>query len=222
MSGPLADRSPAATAIQGVTRKAKTLHHVDVDAATRQSGLPRSEIVAKLNSWHDNNLIDLQTAGVINIYRILTKLPTNPAERQEIADKLYRELELREQQELQRMAQVMNLITGVKCFSRVLASHFGDQLPDNAQECGHCSWCEAKRPVEVVTPPRRDWDSKSFSQVLETCPDRDDARYLARIAFGISSPRVVQAKLNRSPVFGSMEDHKFMVGDCLSDMQISY
>lgn len=212
ISSPSSDRSPASKAIQAATKKAKTLWHVDVELATQQSGLPRSEIVAKLNSWHDDKVIDLQAGGVINIYRIMNKLPSTAVEKQDITDKLYRELELREQQELQRMQQVIDLITGESCFSKALAWHFGDYLQDEVQECGHCTWCETKKPVEQVTPPRRDWDSKAFFNVLEACPDRDDARFLARVAFGISSPRVTQSKLNRSPVFGSMEDHNFLVG----------
>lgn len=167
--------------------------------------------MSKLNSWHDERLIDLQTGGVINVYRIMKKLPSTSAERQDITDKLYRELELREQQELQRMQQVIDLITGSMCFSKALARHFGDHLQDNAQECGHCTWCATRKPIDTVVPPRRDWDSKAFFNVLEACPERDDARFLARVAFGISSPRVVQSKLNRSPVFASMEDHNFMV-----------
>lgn len=216
LAQPLGDTSPASNAIRKATRKAKTLCHVDVDSAAHQAGLPRSEIVSELNTWHDNGMIDLRTSEVINVYRVLNKLPSKPAERQKIADQLYHDLEVREQQDLQRMTQVMGLITGATCFSRALASHFGDQLPDAAQECGHCTWCETKNPVKQIAPLQRDWDSKAFFKVLDACPDRDDARFLARVAFGISSPRVVKSKLNRSPVFGSMEDHNFMVRTSVS------
>lgn len=166
--------------------------------------------MTKLNEWHDEKIIDLQTAGVIHIYRIMNKLPSKAKEKQDIIDKLYRELELREQQDLQRMKQVTDLITGDECFSKALAQYFGDTLPGGAQTCGRCTWCDTKKPVEKVIPPRRDWDSKAFSAVLKACPERDDPRYLARVAFGITSPRVTQAKLSKSPVFGSMEDHDFM------------
>lgn len=59
-----------------------------------------------------------------------------------IIDKMYEQLKLREQQDLSRMDQVMDLITGKACFSRELAAHFGDSLPSNAHECGHCQSCE--------------------------------------------------------------------------------
>ena len=123
----------------------------------------------------------------------------------------YKDLEVREQQDLARMKSTIDFITGDACFARTLAAHFGDSLPDRRQKCGHCTWCEKKRPVERVTPPKRVWDSKAFFKVLEACGARDDPRYLARIVFGIGSPRVTAEKMNKSPVFGSMEDHDFMV-----------
>ena len=206
----MGDRSQASNAILTAATKAKIYWHIDVDAVARSSGLPRSEIVTKLNTWHDEKAIDLQTAGVIHIYRVLNKLPAKATERKEIIDKLYRELELREQQDLERMNQVTDLVTGEACFSKALAHYFGDSLPEGLQKCGHCTWCETGNPVEKTVPPKRAWDSKAFYAVLEACPERDDPRYLARVAFGISSPRVTQTKLGKSPVFGSMEDHNFM------------
>jgi hypothetical protein len=109
------------------------------------------------------------------------------------------------------MDQVTNLITGRQCFALSLAKHFGDELPENKQACGHCTWCETQRPVELKKPPQVPWDSKAFAQVLLAVPDRDDARFLARVAFGIGSPRVTSSKLSKSPVFGSMEGCSFVV-----------
>lgn len=205
------DRSAAALAIAKGATKAKVKFTADVDKITRSSGLSRGAIVAKLNDWNDSGLIDLETAGVMNVYRVLQKLPSTPAEKQTIIDALYDQLVLREQQELDRMKEVTDLITNKACLSRSLAEHFGDTLPDKTQECGHCIWCESKTAVPMVMPPQREWDSAAFSKVLDACPDRDDPRYLARIAFGISSPRATAAKMSRHAVFGSMEDHDFMV-----------
>lgn len=152
----------------------------------------------------------MKTSGVVNLFRVLKKFPLVPVERQKIVDALYKELEVREQQDLARIKDVMGLVAGEECFAKALAQHFGDGLPEG-KECGQCTWCNCHRPVEKPTPPQRPWDSKAFFRVLEACPDRDDPRYLARIAFGIGSPRVTQAKLQNSAVFGSMDNHDFMV-----------
>ena len=205
------DTSAPATAIRKVAKTAKVKTNVDVDAAARTGIATREQVVAKLNDWHDRKLIDLDAKGVVNIYRILKHLPSTAAEKQRIIDALYKELEVREQQELQRMEQVIGLITGKKCFALELSQHFGDSLPDQKHECGSCTWCKSKTPVQKVMQPEKAWDSKAFFAVLNACPDRDDPRFLARIAFGISSPRITQAKLSHHHVFGSMDGHDFMV-----------
>ncbi len=205
------DTTLAAKAIRAIAKKASSLTHIDVDRAARTNGLSRNEIVAKLNAWHDKAYIDLRTSGVVNIYRVLRDLPSTGEEKARIIDELYAELELREQQDLNRGQEVMDLINGSKCFSRTLAQHFGDGLPGGDTECGHCSWCETHKPVKVITPQPWPFDENVFQSVLRAVPDRDDARYLARVAFGIGSPRVTAAKLSSNAVFGSMEQYDFRV-----------
>ncbi|KAI5364055.1 putative helicase, P-loop containing nucleoside triphosphate hydrolase [Septoria linicola] len=204
------DKTPAANAIHASARTAKTWTDIDVEVAARKSGVPRADVVRKLNNWNDNRLIELEPSGVINVFRVMKGWPPSPAEARRLTDALYKDLELREQQDLGRMKQVMDLITGDTCFARVLTTHFGDTLPDNAQECGHCTWCETKASVPKVSMPKKFWDPAAFDKILDVVEARDDPRYLARIAFGIHSPRVTVDKLGKSPVFGSMEDHDFV------------
>jgi hypothetical protein len=90
-------------------------------------------------------------------------------------------------------------------------------------ECGHCTWCETHTQVVLSkTPPSRP-DPVRIAAVLEACGAGDDPRFLARIAFGISSPRVTVMKLGKHQVFGSMDECDFMVsrypasGHCSSD-----
>ena len=205
------DRSSAAQAIRNTAKRASTLYHLDVDLAARSSGVPRGDIVTKLNNWHDGALIDLRTGGVINLYRVLQALPSTAADRHRIADQLYAELEPREMQDLERMQEVMDLINGSACYSRRLAEHFGDTLPGGAAECGSCTWCQTHNAINVIKPTPKPFDYALFRNVLDAVPERDDARYLARVAFGISSPRATQAKISKDAVFGSMEDFDFTV-----------
>lgn len=206
------DQTPAGRAINASASCGRTNWSVDLDAAAQQGGLGRGDIVSKLNSWNENGMIDLTTSGVLNTFRVQKQWPPSEKDQQLIIDSLYKDLEVRELQALEKMQQVMDLVTDTKCFAASLASHFGDKLPEQTSECGHCTWCQTKVAVEKVTPPKNGWNSAAFFKILEAVPDRDDPRYLARIAFGISSPRVTTAKLSKSPVFGSMEDQDFVVG----------
>lgn len=205
------DNSPAANAVRQLSKKAKTWIHIDVDKASQLCEVSRETIVSKLNDWNERGFIQLETKIVHQIYMVLKPLPSTVNDRRILADQVYKELEVREQQDLVRMDQVTDLVVAKQCFARSLASHFGDDLPDKAEECGHCTWCETHQPVELKKSPPVEWDAKAFAKILKAVPERDDARYLARIAFGISSPRATLAKLGRSPIFGSMEDCSFSV-----------
>lgn len=204
------DKSPAGVAVRNAATLAKTLTHVDIDGAVRKSGIQRADLIAKLHDWNDERLIDLQPSMMVNLFRVQKKWPPTANEVESVVNALYKDLEIREQQTLDRAKSVRDLITREACFAHGLAKHFGDNLPNNALECGHCTWCETHKAVELTKPPVQPWNSKAFSSVLEAVPERDDARFLARVAFGIGSPRVTASKLTRHPVFGSMADHNFM------------
>lgn len=206
------DKSNVAMAIDRHARKAKTLTHIDVDTVARLERVPRNDIVTKLNEWNDDGLIDLKTGGVMNVYRVLQEFPKTFEAQQSMVDELYSVMEARERMELDRMKQMIDLVTDSGCVSRSLAEHYSDGLPSQRKDCGHCSWCEKGAPLKLITREPGDFEYATLNKVLEACPDREDPRLLARIAFGIGSPRVTALKLNSHPVFGSMEDQPFMVG----------
>jgi hypothetical protein len=205
------DLSPEARAILGHSKKAKKWYHFNLNAAMQETGLFRADIVRKLDNWGDRGIIIVKASGIQNKYRILKKLPTEDDELDELTDKLYVDMEAREKDALDRVHQVVDLMTGSKCFALALADHFGMELPDGKTSCGHCTFCLSKKPI--VLPPKltQPVDIAGIQKILDACDIRDDPRFLARIAFGIKSPRVTQLKLDRHAVFGSLADHEFSV-----------
>jgi hypothetical protein len=182
-----------------------------VDIATTMSGISRSEIIRKLNDWNESRVLELKLGGVLNVYKITKALPQTSAEIDALVESLYCSMEKREQEALDRTDAMLRLITSERCFSRSLAQHFGDDLPGGKQECGHCTWCMTHAAVKQESPPQVPFNKSAFLNILDKVPDRDCPRLLARIAFGITSPRVTLLKLLKDPVFGSMNDHRFMV-----------
>lgn len=205
------DKSPAGRAIQVHAKAAKTVSHIDVDSAAARAGIPRTDIVHKLNDLNERQILELKPAGVLNVYKITKQLPKSPGELEKLVDAIYSVVEKREQEALQRTEEMLHLISSNSCFSRSLAQHFGDELPHGKKECGHCTWCQTHKAVVQEIPPPVQFNRSAFKAILEQVSDRDDPRLLARIAFGITSPRVTALKLSKNPVFGSMEDHEFMV-----------
>ncbi|KAF7887060.1 uncharacterized protein EAF02_003707 [Botrytis sinoallii] len=203
------DRSPAAAAIAACGEKKSKFHHIDVDAAARRYSLGRNEVIGKLNAWNAEGILELKASQVVNVYKVTKPLPKTAKEIETIAKTIYSSMETREKQALERSEKILQLITGKACFSKKLAQHFGDELPDGKEECGHCQWCLTHKPVEIQLPPPVPFNTIAFNNVLNMIEERDDPRFLARVAFGISTPRVTAMKLGKSPIFGSMDDHEF-------------
>ena len=122
---------------------------------------------------------------------------------------LYVDLVKKEQDALNRMQEVVKLITDKKCFASALATYFGMDLPGGKPSCGHCTFCMTGKPVVLPPRPPEVVDMVKIKEVLRVCRVRDDPRFLARVAFGIKSPRVTQLKLDKTRVFMSMPDHSF-------------
>ncbi|KAI1633523.1 P-loop containing nucleoside triphosphate hydrolase protein [Biscogniauxia mediterranea] len=209
------DHSLEAKAISQSATKAKKYHNIDVDAAARASGLVRADIIRKLNSLHDLGVIKLKASGVVNRFKVLQRLPSTDAEISSVVDKLHAEMESREKDALDRTQQVAKLFTTSattplgQCFSHSLAKHFGTSLPKAKSACGHCTFCITGRAVKFAFKQTQSSDLAGIRAVLDACDVRDDPRFLARVAFGIRSPRVSRLRLDRSPIFGSLEEHDF-------------
>lgn len=206
------NNTPAGKAINACGKKAPKLYHIDVDTAATRYKINRNAIVSQLNQFNDTRVLELKPSLVLHVYKILKPLPKTPAQVEKLVKEIYATMERREQEALQRTDEMLDLITGSSCFSQGLAKHFGDDLPGGKQECGHCTWCMTHKPIVQQAPPPVPFNWGAFKQILNVVKERHDARLLARIAFGISSPRVTALKLGRDPIFGSMEDHEFMVG----------
>lgn len=203
------DTSQAAGAIRRYGKKAAKWYNIDVDSPS--IGAQRADIIRKLNDLDAGGVIELKPGGVQNVYKITQPLPRTGPALEKYVDQIYEVMAKREQEALERTDQMLKLITDKGCFSQALAQHFGDDLPDGKSECGHCTWCMTKTAVVQQIPPPVKFNSAAFNAVLAQISVRDDPRFLARIAFGITSPRGTIMKLSKHPIFGSMADHSFMV-----------
>ncbi|KAI0428436.1 P-loop containing nucleoside triphosphate hydrolase protein [Xylaria sp. FL1042] len=203
------DKSPEAKAILSYAKKARKWYTVDVSAVTDGTKLPRGNILRKLNEFNNRGLIRLKVSGVVNRYKVLKKLPTTPEQVGGITDKLYTEMEERETDAMKRFQAIVDLLTNNQCFSRGLTKYFGMELPNRKSRCGHCTYCLQGKPVVLPPDPAPATDYAVIRDILSTCNIRDDPRLLARIAFGIKTPRITALKLDKLETFGALQNYHF-------------
>ena len=213
------DASPIAKTLKKTSKTAKKWTHIDVDAAAAKGGFPRTEAVKKLQQWNDSGAIDLQPSGVVNRFRVLKDFPRGEEAKNQLITSIYAQIVAREKSDMQRVLRVIDFVTTRGCLSRELARHFADQDTVPSAGCGHCNFCLSHVAVEFSQGDDDDdtvsrkgrIDEAKVKAVLAATGVRDDARFLARVAFGISSPRVTGEKLSKSAVFGCMDDCDFEV-----------
>lgn len=205
---------PEAKAILDNSEKKTKYTYVDVNAIVRKTGYLRANIIQILDHLDRDNIIKLTAKGVVPKFRVLTEdLPSTADQLDNLARAMYADLEQRERDALARSREVVDLITGSVCFALALARHFGMGLPGGkGEECGHCTFCisggkRVPRPAVGKAP----LDREGIRNVLAECPVRDDPRFLARVAFGIMSPRVRELKMHQSSAWESMQDQDFDV-----------
>ena len=86
-----------------------------------------------------------------------------------------------------------------------LAKYFGDVDVVPGGRCGQCTVCETGKPISFQRGADTKPDPAQIKAILNACPERDDPRLLARMAFGITSPRLTANKWSTMhPLFGSM------------------
>ncbi|ESU09802.1 hypothetical protein FGSG_03419 [Fusarium graminearum PH-1] len=201
--------TPESKAILQHAKKAKKFHSIDLTQVANKEGLRRSDLVNLLNDLNNNGAIVLTVGGVEQKYKVLGKLPKTDTAIDKLTDELYEDLKRREKQALERLTEVVNFVTSPKCFGLSLAQHFGMDLPSNSNKCGHCTFCYQGQRVALPPASPKKVDRSAINQVLAATDVRDDARFLARIAFGIKSPRVGKLKLDKTKAFMCMADQDF-------------
>ena len=190
-------------------KKAKTWLHLDVDRAAEAIGSPRDRIVRALDYLAEQGWIDLKAEGTRNQYRRL-KLPTN---QNSLAAELHGRMLKRQENDLARLRQVLELVEHDGCQVAALCEHFGETLPG---PCGHCSWCldgqsatqlspRSSAPIDEAVLRRAATVRREYPEVL------GNSVALARFLCGVSSPALARKRLSGHPLFGALAHVPFDV-----------
>ena len=148
---------------------------------------------------------------MINRFRVLAPFPQSEDAKAELVDDIYAQIRDREQSDMRRVWQVVDLVTKQGCLCRELARHFADEDSVPREGCGHCNSCLSSADTskkKIVFLPRKEgnkaatppFDEVKVKSVLAATTVRDDARFLARVA---------AEKLGKSEVFGCMAGSDF-------------
>ncbi|KAF8919658.1 ATP-dependent DNA helicase [Mucidula mucida] len=204
------DTSRAAQALRSNWSARGSSYQIDMIATVTSSGIPREELAKKISSWDLSGYIQSKASQVRARYNVLKPLPIDLTESAAIAKKLFEDMVQRENDGVQRLQEVIEFATKPDCLAHSLATYFGDKDAVPNGKCGQCTYCKTGKPVQFDQGANSDADAGRILSILNACPVRDDPRLLARMAFGITSPRLTANKWSTSnPAFGTMVDVEF-------------
>jgi ATP-dependent DNA helicase RecQ len=188
--------------------KAKVWFSLDVEKAAQATSSPRERVIAALDYLHDQGLLEVKVEGVMQRYR-RRKTPPDLAA---LAAALHGRTLAREEREIGRLRQVLDLAGHDGCQVSRLGAHFGEPLD---RPCGHCSWCLNGRKPAVIPPrPPHPIPPEVQQQARALRAEKPDLfrepRTLARFLCGLSSPRLARERLGGHALFGKLADVPFL------------
>jgi ATP-dependent DNA helicase RecQ len=190
-----------------LSKPGKTWFRIDTEAAARELGCPRDRVVRALDFLAGLGLLELEAEGVRHRYRV----ERMPEDLDGLAASLFDRMKAREARDLGRLEQVVDLVVVDACQVRALGRHFGES---SSEPCGHCSWClDGREPVRLHAVPDPVLDDATWSRIASVRRAHPDslgaALALARFLSGVTSPRLVSAKLGRHALFGALAEVPF-------------
>lgn len=187
----------------GTARRARTWHYLDLQAAEARLAESYDRALRALQYLGRRGLLELHNSRVQTcIHRVTAQADVPHAVR-----RLREHLVCLRDQRLRAARAMRMLFSHSGCWLQWLASYLGYSMD---QPCGSCTWCTSGRCVPqdagvVAVPetlPERLWErlrdlQSQYAQAL-TLPAAT-----ARFLCGISTPRFVQQRLTRHPLFGA-------------------
>ncbi|MEM6468294.1 MAG: ATP-dependent DNA helicase RecQ [Planctomycetota bacterium] len=185
----------------GQLTKGRKWFTLNVTAASKAMDEPRERLVKAINFMETQGWIEVNVSDLMHGYR--WKRPI--AQPKVLADEYHTRLAEREAAQIARIDEVIAMATSQECQSRLLAEHFGETL---SSDCGACSAC--RQETASIDPPESrpigDAARRSLANACQQYPDHfTDVRQKARFLCGLSSPKLVRARLTRHDAFGVCE-----------------
>jgi len=203
-------------------KKGRTWYSLNPDTAAEALEQERKRIVRALEVLEERGLAELRLSDVRQRYTRLREHEDPEA----LVTELTARFQRREAQDIQRVQDILALVTHNGCLTNHLIRYFGEP---RTEPCGHCTWCLTQRaqtlPALYPSPPLpTGLDVAVFRQLrAEHAHALGHPRQAARFLCGLTSPATIQARLSRNPLFGILDSRRFqeVLGWCESEREES-
>ncbi|EAT12894.1 RecQ family ATP-dependent DNA helicase [Bermanella marisrubri] len=183
----------------------------DLHACFQSEQLERAKVLAALEYLHDQQLIQLESKQMTEVYHINTQALQDDA----LVTTLFNYFKDKEQKEIKRIAALVRFFELDQCLSQMLARYFDHQ--DVPQQCGHCSVCRGQiAKLEYSEPVQRPTDSDINNAVSELKQYLNEQGLndtsvdtVCRFLAGMTTPLFTQHKVKQLDGFGLCEQLRY-------------
>ncbi len=184
---------------------------VNPDEAAADLQEPRERIMKALSWLEESGEIQMKPSGARQRYRLCGDAAARDPER--VTVKMQRLFAGREERDVQRLSQILELASHRGCLTRWLLRYFGEEME---ADCGTCTSCQERAKGQDMTEPRpipqspaRDLNTEDVAIMRDLISQRHAAlrtpRQVTRFLCGITSPATSRARLTRQETFGLFE-----------------
>ncbi|PYS38975.1 MAG: RecQ family ATP-dependent DNA helicase [Acidobacteria bacterium] len=186
----------------------RTWFTLDIGKAAENLKQDRSRLVRALEYLEEQDCVELDVAELRHQFSFVRR----PSSMEDVILALGKRFQRREDQEIRRVSQVVELVSQDGCQTNALVQYFGEY---REEPCGHCTWCQVREPQRLpannVPPPLPSGlEIESFRSLQKSHFEvLGQPRQAARFLCGLNSPALTKAKLTRHALFGAFEDRRF-------------
>ncbi len=188
-----------------MAKRGRIWYGFNPDEMARTLGAERRRVVRALVVMEERGMVEMKAGDVRTPYSLLL----GDHDLESITADLESRFQKREEQEIGRLRQVVDLVEHEGCQVNALTRHFGEL---RAEPCGHCTWCLTKQRqrIPAASSNRIVIEDSEVIALYKRCPrEMQSPRQLAKVLCGLSSPSFAKLRMAREGLYGSLEDHRF-------------
>jgi ATP-dependent DNA helicase RecQ len=200
------DRKYFAQALFTCCKTYKVWTKVSMDKLIKDHGYTREKIIAGLDQFNQEGLIDLMSERAVEVYEIINK----DFDIEKLSDELYQLFQDKETHEINRLHKMIEFFESKSCVSRSLAIYFGEHIEKN---CGNCSFCKSG-PIEIrTTVSLPSLSAYSFieltNEFLKVSGEDLSDISIVKFLCGINAPIFSRIKAKNMSGFGKLNNYPF-------------
>ncbi|MFA0568807.1 RecQ family ATP-dependent DNA helicase [Vibrio gallaecicus] len=186
--------------------QARVWCQIDFETLWNHFQADRQRVIAAMDYFHEQGWIELESKQITDVYAV--KNTTLDIHSQ--SEQLTELFKIKENNEVERLAQMLNFFEADTCLSSRLASYFADDKAPT--QCGHCSVCRgeiASLPGHLVDPIDEEMAQQWISEFLANATQLITDEAIARFLSGIATPLSTKMKASKMMGYGKLEQYPF-------------